>query len=586
MLKRHPVLFILAGFMLGYGQVVYAEITMSHSQVTDVTPSGFSVLWHSSEASTPRVEVFLDAAATQEITDQVEMIPFPLQGAVSGLSGRYEQAQSRLALQQTAKQKGLNKIRVRGLDPETEYFIKVFADSAGDSGSWPASGTQSVTTQRENAFLQDSAIVVVDLHDVDSRGWLVSASVATSTHPVSSFADAGAEPGQAVINLSNLFGSDGTNWYSDIITSLTIQVIKGSGEIVTETLDIDLSSSFEVASNYAFDIGSPFDAIIQIVAPAGNVYSRGESVNLAWTDEATGVNATISLYMDVDTGGEDGVLVASGIAEDADGVADRYNWDVSAVAEGSYYVYAVMSDGVNSVTSYGNSKITIDHNQTDGDSDLMSDLWEMHYFDTLTRDGSGDFEGDNVPDWLENFYRTNPQQTNSLLPGLTLALKKGSQIIGVPGLLLPRIDSYGLLAQLGNDVFSIARYNPASKQLEITYWDAAAPAGDVFFLLPGEGYFVQMIADADLIWSPFDSNRSIPLRQGVNVIAITQPSGDSFGLLGQLGSDVIWSIRRQNSLTSLYETAAFDGTDAIGIPFPLRYGEGYIVTVKQDSSID
>jgi len=586
MLKRHPLLFILAGFMLGYGQVVYAEITMSYSQVTDVTPSGFSVLWHASEASNPRVEVFLDAAATQEITGQVEMIPFPLQGAVSGLSGRYEQAQSRLALQQTAKQKGLNKIRVRGLDPETEYFIKVFADSAGDSGSWPASGTQSVTTQRENAFLQDSAIVVVDLHDVDSRGWLVTASVATSTHPVSSFADAGAEPGQAVINLSNLFGSDGTNWYSDIITSLTIQVIKGSGEIVTETLDIDLSSSFEVASNYAFDIGSPFDAIIQIVAPAGNVYSRGESVNLAWTDEATGVNATISLYMDVDSSGEDGVLVATGIAEDPDGVADRYNWDVSAVAEGSYYVYAVMSDGVNSVTSYGNSKITIDHNQTDGDSDLMPDLWEMHYFDTLTRDGTGDFEGDIVPDWLENFYRTNPQQTNSLLPGLTLALKKGSQIIGVPGLLLPRMDSYGLLAQLGSDVFSIARYNPASKQLEITYWDAAAPAGDVFFLLPGEGYFVQMIADADLTWSPFDSNRSISLRQGVNVIAITQPSGDSFGFLGQLGSDVIWSIRRQNSLTSLYETAAFDGTDAIGIPFPLRYGEGYIVTVKQDSSID
>lgn len=586
MLKRQHPLLILAGFMLGYGQLVYAEITMSHSQVTDVTPSGFSVLWHASEASTPRVEVYLDAAATQEITDQVEMIPFPLQGAVSGLSGRYEQAQSRLTLQQSAKQKGLNKIRVRGLDPETEYFIKVFAESAGDSGSWPATGTQSVTTQRENAFLQNSAIVVVDLHDVDSRGWLVTASVATSTHPVSSFADAGAEPGQAVINLSNLFGGDGTNWYSDIVTSLTIQVIKGSGEIVTETLDIDLSGSFEVASNYAFDIGSPFDAIIQIVAPAGNVYSRGESVNLAWTDEATDVNATISLYMDVDSSGEDGVLVVSGIAEDPDGVADQYNWDVSAVAEGSYYVYAVMSDGVNSVTSYGDSKITIDHNQTDGDSDLMSDLWEMHYFDTLARDGTGDFEGDTVPDWLEGFYLTNPEQTNSPLPGLILALKKGAQIIGVPGLLVPRIDSYELLAQLGSDVFSIARYNPATRQLETTYWDAGAPEGDVFFLLPGAGYFVQMIADVDLIWSPFNSNRSIPLRQGVNVIAITQPSGDSFGLLGQLGSDVIWSIRRQNSLTSLYETAAFDGTEAVGIPFPLRYGEGYIVTVKQDSSID
>ena len=95
-----------------------------------------------------------------------------------------------------------------------------------------------------------------------------------------------------------------------------------------------------------------------------------------------------------------------------------------------------------------------------------------------------------------------------------------------------------------------------------------------------------LVADADLLWAPFDSNRGIPLKQGLNVIAITAPSGDAFGLLGQLGSDLIWSIRRQDSSTSLYETAAFDGTEAIGIPFPLRYGEGYIVTVKQDSSID
>ncbi|MCP4335930.1 MAG: hypothetical protein GY785_25070 [Gammaproteobacteria bacterium] len=95
-----------------------------------------------------------------------------------------------------------------------------------------------------------------------------------------------------------------------------------------------------------------------------------------------------------------------------------------------------------------------------------------------------------------------------------------------------------------------------------------------------------MYADTNLVWAPFDTDKSIPLKQGVNVIAITEPSGDAFGLLGQLGNDVIWSIRRQNPLTSLYETAAFDGTDTIGIPFPLRYGEGYIVTVKQDSRLE
>ncbi len=586
MLRKHFLGLSIICFMLVYGQSSLAAITLSHVQVTDVTPSGFSIVWHASEASTPKVEIYLDAGATQDISDQAETIPYPLQAASSGASTAYEQTQSRLALQQTAQQKGLNKIQVRGLDPETEYFVRVTALSATDSGIWPETGTQSVTTQRENSFLQDSAIVVVDLHDPDARGWIVMASVPASTHSVSSFAEAGAEPGQAVINLSNLFANDGVNWYSDLTATLTIQVIKGSGELVSETLDINLSTSFEVASNYSFDVGTPFDAIIQIVSPANKIYSRGENVALAWTDQADGVNATISLYMDVDTSGEDGVLIASGIDEDPDGSNDQYDWDVSGVAEGSYYVYAVMSDGDNSVSSYGNAKITVDHNQIDGDVDKMSDLWELHFFDTLTRDGTGDLEGDNVPDWLEQFYLTNPEQINSPLQGLSLALHKGSQIIGVPGMLVPRVDSFGLLAQLGNDVYSIARYNAASSQLETTYWDGGAPAGDSFYLLPGEGYFVQMNADANLVWAPFDTDKRIPLKQGVNVIAITDPSGDAFGLLGQLGNDVIWSIRRQNPLTSLYETAAFDNAETVGIPFLLRYGEGYIVTVKQDSHLE
>ncbi|MCP4335928.1 MAG: hypothetical protein GY785_25060 [Gammaproteobacteria bacterium] len=44
------------------------------------------------------------------------------------------------------------------------------AASDTDSGNWPATGTQAVTTQRENSFLQDSGILVVDIHDPDARG--------------------------------------------------------------------------------------------------------------------------------------------------------------------------------------------------------------------------------------------------------------------------------------------------------------------------------------------------------------------------------------------------------------------------------
>ena len=582
--KLSLIALSMSALLASYG--ANAQITMSYAQIADVTTSGFSVLWHASEQSVPRIEVYQDAEGTQLASDPMEVILNPVQAALTGLSTPYEQAQSRFDLQQTAQQKGLNKLLVRGLAPETDYYLKVFTDSQTDSGFWPETGTQQVTTQKENAFLQDGSVLVIDIHEADAKGWLVMASSAESTHPVSSFVEAGAEPGQAVINLSNLFGSDGTNWYSDLTTTLTIQVIKGNGDIVTETMDIDLSSAFSVANNYPFQIGSPFDALIQIVSPAQKVYSQGENIQLAWTDEADSVSATISLYLDIDTSGEDGQLIASGLAEDPDGSGDQYDLDVSSVTEGSYYVYAVMSDGTNQVSSYGSSKITIDHSQTDGDGDQMSDLWEKHFFGTLGRDGTGDWDNDGVPDELESFYGVNPEETNAPLQGLTHALSQGSQIIGVPGLLVPRLSSYDILTQLGNAIFSISRFNTVTQLLETTYWSGSDPAGDQFTLLPGEGYSVKMREDAELIWSPFNSNKSIPLEQGVNVIALTDPNGTAFGLLDQLGSNVIWSIRRIDPKTSLYQTAAFDEEEKVGVPFPMQYGEGYIVTVKQDGAIE
>jgi len=582
--KLSLIVLSMSALLASYG--INAQITMSHTQISDVTPSGFSVLWHASEQSVPRIEIYQDAGATSLVTDPVEVIINPVQAASAGLSTPYEQAQSRFDLQQTAQQKGLNKLIVRGLAPETDYYFKVFTDSQIDSGFWPETGTLQVTTQKENAFLQDGSVLVIDIHEANAKGWLVTASTSDSTHPVSSFVEAGAEPGQAVINLSNLFGGDGTNWYSDLTTTLTIQVIKGNGDIVTETMDVDLSSAFSVANNYPFQIGSPFDALIQIVSPAQKVYSQGENIQLAWTDEADSVSATISLYLDIDTSGEDGQLIASGLAEDPDGSGDQYDLDVSSVTEGSYYVYAVMSDGTNQVSSYGSSKITIDHSQTDGDGDQMSDLWEKHFFGTLGRDGTGDWDNDGVPDELESFYGVNPEETNAPLQGLTHALSQGSQIIGVPGLLVPRLSSYDILTQLGNAIFSISRFNTATQLLETTYWNGSDPAGDQFTLLPGEGYSVKMREDAELIWSPFNSNKSIPLEQGVNVIALTDPSGTAFGLLDQLGSNVIWSIRRIDPKTSLYQTAAFDEEEKVGVPFPMQYGEGYIVTVKQDGAIE
>jgi hypothetical protein len=58
----------------------------------------------------------------------------------------------------------------------------------------------------------------------------------------------------------------------------------------------------------------------------------------------------------------------------------------------------------------------------DTDGDGMEDDWEMAYFDTLARDGTGDFDGDGRTDLEEFRAGTNPADNASVLRVMTLNL--------------------------------------------------------------------------------------------------------------------------------------------------------------------
>ena len=51
----------------------------------------------------------------------------------------------------------------------------------------------------------------------------------------------------------------------------------------------------------------------------------------------------------------------------------------------------------------------------DTDGDGMDDNWEMTYFNTLARDGSGDFDGDGMTDLQEYLAGTDPLNPSSAL---------------------------------------------------------------------------------------------------------------------------------------------------------------------------
>ncbi|MGD9158479.1 MAG: chitobiase/beta-hexosaminidase C-terminal domain-containing protein, partial [Desulfobacteraceae bacterium] len=85
-----------------------------------------------------------------------------------------------------------------------------------------------------------------------------------------------------------------------------------------------------------------------------------DSLVLSWQDSDPDSNAGISLYYDTDDNGEDGVLITDSVMEDPDGSGDSYLWNLTAVPDGTYYIYAVISDGNSIVACYASGSITMD----------------------------------------------------------------------------------------------------------------------------------------------------------------------------------------------------------------------------------
>ncbi len=101
---------------------------------------------------------------------------------------------------------------------------------------------------------------------------------------------------------------------------------------------------------------------IELATPDEDTTLTNESpasvMAIEWKDIDPDSDALISLYYDTDSQGQDGELIVGDISEDADGDQDSYEWDVSGLEEGTYYVYAQISDEETTCISYAQGSIT------------------------------------------------------------------------------------------------------------------------------------------------------------------------------------------------------------------------------------
>ena len=264
-MKRSALRWVLASALVFAGAgAARAALTLDAVLVSDVTPFGFSVVARASGPVTPTLRVYGDAAGTQELTSDLEITAYPLQGSDPAAADAVSAREAGRALQAAARALGLAKVRVHGCVPATSYWFQLQATNGGETAVFPVSGLSTVVTAGENAFVADSRSLLVSIPAPVSggtaAGWLVLASSSEVAAPVSALVGDGAAADQAFLNLTRLIGLDGLDWSPSAPKQLDLEIWGAATGPLLQKVTVDFSAAFSVTS-------------VQEVAAAGAGYT-------------------------------------------------------------------------------------------------------------------------------------------------------------------------------------------------------------------------------------------------------------------------------------------------------------------------
>ncbi|MCP4691308.1 MAG: hypothetical protein GY859_24895, partial [Desulfobacterales bacterium] len=152
---------------------------------------------------------------------------------------------------------------------------------------------------------------------------------------------------------------------------------------------------------------------IQVLQPDGVNDAADWTFDITWTDADPDGDASVFLYYDTDNSGEDGVIInAAAISEDDE--TDLFSWNVSWVPEGSYYIYAVIDDGVNAPGANYSDGVVIITAWSDSDGDGISDSVENA--SACLEVDDEDTDNDGILDGVEDANRNGAVDANETDP--------------------------------------------------------------------------------------------------------------------------------------------------------------------------
>jgi len=302
--------------------------------------------------------------------------------------------------------------------------------------------------------------------------------------------------------------------------------------------------------------------------------SRVEGNQLAFIVEASDPNGTVPKLSATP------LPAGASFSDGEDGVG-TFDWTPAIGQAGQYRLQFSATDGVLEDSQF--VTITIDPTP-DTDQDEMTDAWEMKYFDTLDRDGTGHFDDDGFTDKEEHDACSNPASTLSYPEDTFVDLNPGFNLISIPSGADCRPDLNEWLPLFGDntEIEKVLVFDTdENKFVTIIPEDGFNPE---FIRQGGEGLIIYSMQNLEVSFTSVDCT-GIDLQQGINLVGFACPPADysAFDLLNDLGMYNVFSIQRFSQETGSFETASFGEIDQpMGIDFSIVPGEGYFIYMKQE----
>lgn len=265
-------------------------------------------------------------------------------------------------------------------------------------------------------------------------------------------------------------------------------------------------------------------------------------------------------------------------ADQGDGTG-FFSWTPATGQAGTYNLRFIASDG--ELTSSRQMNLSI-YRLGDADGDEMDDEWEMRHFGTTDRDGTGDYDDDGYSDLEEFSACSNPTALLSFPLATTVELKKGLNIITIPADETCREDLRDWLEILGDsaEIDKVMAFDRVSGS-----YVALVPGEDnpAFLRQNGESILIYASQEKEVAFTSITCDAAT-LEVGLNAVGFNCPPENYtvHQLLEDIGFENVVSVQRFDSERGVFETTGFtESGEIVGADFPIVFGEGYFIQMKQ-----